>query len=131
MDLFWKTTAAVLLALILGLALGKQQKDISVLFIIAVCCMTGMSAISLLEPVLDFLYELKALTRIEDAMLTSLIKIVGIALVSELVSVICADAGSSSLGKGLQLAASAAILYLSIPMFHTVFSMIREMLGVL
>lgn len=131
MDLFWKITAVILLALILGLVLGKQQKDLSVLFVIAVCCMAGMSALSFLEPVLDFLYELKALMRVEDGLITVLVKIVGIGLVAELISVICADAGSGSLGKSLQFAASAAILYLSIPMFHTVFSVIREILGVL
>ena len=37
MSLFWKAAAAVLLAVVLGLSLGKQ-KDIGVLLTMAVCC---------------------------------------------------------------------------------------------
>ena len=51
MSLFWKAAAAVLLAVVLGLSLGKQ-KDIGVLLTMAVCCMVTMIAISYLEPVL-------------------------------------------------------------------------------
>ena len=51
MSLFWKAAAAVLLAVVLGLSLGKQ-KDIGVLLTMAVCCMVAMIAISYLEPVL-------------------------------------------------------------------------------
>lgn len=60
MSLFWKAAAAVLLAVVLGLSLGKQ-KDIGVLLTMAVCCMVAMIAISYLEPVLDFLRELETL----------------------------------------------------------------------
>ena len=48
MSLFWKAAAAVLLAVVLGLSLGKQ-KDIGVLLTMAVCCMVAMIAISYLE----------------------------------------------------------------------------------
>lgn len=130
MELFWKATAAILLAMILGLALGKQQKDLHILLSVAVCCMTGLASMSVLEPVLSFLHEVAAFTEIGNEYITALIKIVGIALVSELVSMLCADAGSSSLGKSLQFASSATILYLSIPIFSAVFSVIRELLGV-
>ena len=43
MSLFWKAAAAVLLAVVLGLSLGKQ-KDIGVLLTMAVCCMVAMIA---------------------------------------------------------------------------------------
>ena len=46
MSLFWKAAAAVLLAVVLGLSLGKQ-KDIGVLLTMAVCC---LSLIHISEP---------------------------------------------------------------------------------
>ena len=83
MSLFWKAAAAVLLAVVLGLSLGKQ-KDIGVLLTMAVCCMVAMIAISYLEPVLDFLRELETLGDLQGDMLGILLKAVGIGLVSEI-----------------------------------------------
>lgn len=131
MDMFWKAAAAVLLALVLGLALGKQEKDIGVLLTLAVCCMVAMTALSYLEPVLDFLRELEALGDLQEDMLGILLKAVGIGLVSEIAGMVCTDAGNGSLGKQLQLLGSAAILYLSIPIFNALLTLIQEILGAL
>lgn len=129
MDDFWKAAAAVLLTVVLSLAIGKQEKDISVLLTMAASCMTAVIAIYYLEPVLDFLRELEAVGNLQNGMLDVLLKAVGIALVAELAGMACTDAGCGSLGKSLQLLASAAILYLSIPVFRTLLTLIRDILG--
>ena len=117
MSLFWKAAAAVLLAVVLGLSLGKQ-KDIGV----------AMIAISYLEPVLDFLRELETLGDLQGDMLGILLKAVGIGLVSEIAGLVCTDAGNGSLGKTLQMLGSAVILYLSLPIFTAMLELIREIL---
>ena len=122
MDLFWKATAAVLIALILMLVLGKQEKDLSILLAIAVCCITGATAMKILTPVLDFLYALQTLAGVEEGL-------VGIGLAAEIVGMICADAGYASLGKNIQILASSLILYLSIPILEGMIELIREILG--
>lgn len=129
MEIFWKAAAGVLIALILVLTLGKQQQDIGALLTIAVCCMTGVAAMHLLEPVLDFLHDLQLLTNMDESILKTMFRIVGIGLVAELVAMICSDAGYSSLGKSLQLLASSVILYLSIPIFQSMVNLIREIMG--
>lgn len=126
---FWKAAAAVLLTVVLGLAIGKQEKDISALLSMAVCCMIGVIAISYLEPVLDLLRELESLGELQGGMLGILLKAVGITLVAEIAGMICTDAGNGSLAKTLQLLGSAVILYLSIPIFHAFLTLIREILG--
>ena len=117
----------VLLAVVLGLSLGKQ-KDIGVLLTMAVCCMVAMIAISYLEPVLDFLRELETLGDLQGDMLGILLKAVGIGLVSEIAGLVCTDAGNGSLGKTLQMLGSAVILYLSLPIFTAMLELIREIL---
>ena len=119
--------AWVLLAVVLGLSLGKQ-KDIGVLLTMAVCCMVAMIAISYLEPVLDFLRELETLGDLQGDMLGILLKAVGIGLVSEIAGLVCTDAGNGSLGKTLQMLGSAVILYLSLPIFTAMLELIREIL---
>lgn len=129
MDLFWKTCAAMLVALILILTLGKQERDMGTLLAIGVCCMGGIAAMQSLKPVLDFLYELETLVNIDGNVISILLRIVGVGLVAELVSMICADAGNTSLGKTVHMLASSVILYLSIPIFQGMVDLIREILG--
>lgn len=126
---FWKAAAMILIAVVLGLAVGKQEKDISVLLTMAVCCMTAMIAVSYLEPVLDFLWELESVGNIQKGFLGILLKAVGIALIAEVAGMICSDAGNGSLGKTLQMLGSVVILYLSMPIYNALLTLIREILG--
>lgn len=126
---FWKAAAMILIAVVLGLAVGKREKDISVLLTMAVCCMTAMIAVSYLEPVLDFLWELESVGNIQKGFLGILLKAVGIALIAEVAGMICSDAGNGSLGKTLQMLGSVVILYLSIPIYNALLTLIREILG--
>lgn len=126
---FWRATAAVLLTVILTLAVGRQEKDISVLLSMAVCCLVGMMALSYLKPVLELMEELGQLGEVAGDTLEILLKAVGIALVSEIAGMLCNDAGNGSLGKLLQMLGSAAILYLSIPIFRSLLTLIQEILG--
>lgn len=129
MDTFWKASAVVLLTVVLGLAVGKREKDLSTVLSIAACCMVASAAVHYIEPVLDLLWELDAVGQLQDGMLGILMKAVGIALVGEVAGLICADAGNGSLGKTLQLLSSAVILYLSVPIFRAFFTLIQEILG--
>lgn len=131
MEAFWKAAAVVLLTVVMGLAVGKREKDVSMVLSIAACCIVASAAVNYIEPVLDFLWELESVGQLRDGMLGSLLKAVGIALVGEIAGLICADAGNGSLGKTLQLLSSAVILYLSVPIFRAFFTLIQEILGAL
>ena len=131
MGLFWKTAAGVLIAVILILAIGKQEKDIGLLLSMAVCIMVGITAISLMEPVLDFFYRLEKLGDLHGEILTSLLKITGIGLVSELTQMICQDSGNAALAKAMQLLGAAVILSLAMPMLEAMMDLIIQILGAL
>ncbi|MGM9660677.1 MAG: SpoIIIAC/SpoIIIAD family protein [Faecousia sp.] len=129
MSEFWKTVAVALVAVILGLAVEKGEKDIAAVLGVMVCCIAAGVAVNYLEPVLDLLWELQQLCNLPDGLLSVLIKAVGIALVAELSATVCTDAGNASLGKMLQILGGAAVLSLSVPMFRALMTMIREMIG--
>lgn len=129
MDLFWKAAAGALLTAVLGLALGKWNKDMGVLLSMAVSCMIAMIVVSYLEPVLDFLRQLEVLGDLQGDMLGILLKALGIGMVAEIAGMVCADAGNSSLSKGLQMLGGAVILWLSIPIFNALLELIQEILG--
>ena len=129
MGYFWKATAGVLVAVVLGLSLDRQGKDFFVLLTMAVCAMAAGAAFLYLEPVLDFLCELEALSQLQEDMLGILLKCVGIGVVAELASMICNDSGNTSLGKQLQMLGSSVILYLSVPVFRSLLELIQDILG--
>ncbi len=128
-ELYWKAAAGVLVALILILTLGKQEKDLALLLGMLVCVMTGMTALRILDPVLEFLYRLQDLSRMSGPVLKALLKITGIGLVTELTGALCQDSGSAGLARGMQLLGAAVILSLSLPVFETLLDVIRQILG--
>ena len=126
---FWKTTAIVLLTVILSLSLDKTERDISAVMGIVALCIAACAAVTILNPVLNYLVELQRLFHLPDGLISILLKAVGIALVAELSASICADAGNASLGKMLQILGGAAVLTLSVPIFRTLMTIIKEMIG--
>ena len=129
MTAFLQAAAAVLLAVVLGLMLNKQGKDMGTVLSIAVCCMVAMIAISYLQPVVEFLQKLETLGGLDESMVGILLKAVGIGFVAEIAGLICSDAGNSSLGKSIQILGSAVMLWLSIPLFNSLIELVQEILG--
>lgn len=129
MDDFWKTTALILLSVVLSLSVGKTEPDISAVLGMVALCIAACAAVTILEPVLDYLVELQRVFDLPEGLVSVLLKAVGIALVAELSASICSDAGSASLGKMLQIMGGAVVLSLSIPMFRTLMTIIKEMIG--
>ena len=128
MDAFWKAAAIVILTIILGITIEKSQKDIAIVLIITACCVVIMVSLRYLSEVISFLWELTADTGISNPFLNTILKIAGVALMTEFTGFISSDAGNSSLAKVMQLLGTSVILFLSIPLFEAFFSMIQEIL---
>ena len=129
MSEFWKTTSIVLLTVILGLAVGKTERDISAVLSLVAACIAAGVVVTILEPVLDYLWELQRLCDLPDGLISTLLKAVGIALVAELSAAVCAYAGNALLGRMLQILGGTVVLSLSVPMFRTLMTIIKEMIG--
>lgn len=129
MDLFLRAAAAVLLTVVLSLALGKQGKETASLLSIIVCCMVISIAIRYLEPVWELLEKLGSMGDLDNEMVGTLFKVVGIGILAEIAALVCNDAGNASLGKTLQLLSSAVILWLCIPIFIALLDLIQGILG--
>lgn len=128
MENFLKASAVVLLSVVLGLILAKQNKDISLLLTMAVCCIVAVAALSYLHPVIDFFRKLMQIGQLDSELLTILLKAVGIGLLSEITVLICADSGNAALGKAIQILATAVILWLSLPLLDNLLELIEKIL---
>lgn len=129
MELYFKRAAGILLAAVLGLALQKQEKDLSAVLTAAVIAMAAVLMLRLLEPVLELLRQLEQVGNLRSDALELLLKAAGIGLTAEVAGLVCADAGNAALAKMLRLLGTAAILCLSVPMFTALLECITEMVG--
>ena len=127
--IFIKAVGCILIALILCVILSKQGKDFSVIISVVACCVVLSGAIILLEPVIAFIWRIRDLGDIETSHITVIMKAVGIGLVSQIASLICNDAGYTSLSKALQILTTAVILCLSVPLFQELLQLIDSILG--
>lgn len=129
MELYFKGAAGILLAAVLGLALQKQEKDLSAVLTAAVIAMAAVLMLRLLEPVTELLRQLEQVGNLRSDALELLLKAAGIGLTAEVAGLVCADAGNAALAKMLRLLGMAAILCLSVPMFTALLECITEMVG--
>lgn len=128
MNTFLKALAGALIALVLYLILTKQNKDISVLLTVIVCCMIAAAALRYLEPVFAFFDKLETIGKLDSDMLQALFKAVGIGMLAEITGLICTDAGNAALGKTIQILAACTILWLSVPLFTGLIELVEEIL---
>ena len=129
MDTFIKTICVAMVATITYVVLQKTSKEISVVFSITVCSIVAVVAFSFLGPVIDFISTLIDVGNLNLPMVTTLIKAVGICMISEFVISICADAGNTSLGKGIQILTSATLLFLSTPYLSQLLDIVQNLLS--
>ena len=129
MDGLFRTVAGVMLALILGITLSKQNKDFTTLLTVLVCCMVVTVAISFLEPVMAFCTQLRSIGNMDAQIMQIMLKCAGISLVAEIAGMICSDSGFGAMGKAIRILATAAVLWLSLPLMTSLMEMLQGIMG--
>lgn len=129
MDTVLRTIAGVILALILGITLSKQGKDMTVVLTVAVCCMVVTVAISFLDPVVDFFSLLRSVGDLDSDIMGIILKCTGISLIAEIAGLICSDSGFGAMGKAIKILAVAAVLWLSLPLMTSLVEMLQSVMG--
>lgn len=126
MDIYWKALGALLIAVVLGMILDR---DMSLLLSLAVCAMGTAVVIQYLQPVLSTLGQMEQLARFQGNNYQILIKILGISVVSEIAGMICTEAGAGSMGKLLKILTKVVILWIALPVFQAVLTLLQQILG--
>ena len=129
MSTFLQVIAGALVSVVIGLALSKQGKDITLLLGITVCTMVLAAALVYLKPVMDFAQSLQQMSMLDSGMLRIMLKAVGISLIAEIACLICADSGNGALSKGIQIFASVTVLWISVPLMQELLELIQKILG--
>lgn len=131
MDKFYFAVAGVLLTAILSVVVHRHNAEIASLLTLCGCCLITVLAVGFLSPVVSFLRKLQQLGSLDNEMLAVLLKVTAVAFTAEIASTVCTDAGNSALAKSLQMLSAAVIVYLSLPMFQALLSLVERILGAL
>lgn len=129
MDVFLKISGTVLVSVILYLTVSKQNKDISMLITIAGSCMVILAAVSFLKPIIDFTNKVSVTAGLDDTIIRVILKAVGVGIITEITCLVCTDSGNASLGKAVNILASAVIIWMSLPIFDQLLELIDQVLG--
>jgi stage III sporulation protein AD len=129
MNDFLKTSALILVSIILCLVLSGQNKYFSAMISMLVCVIVAITAMEYTKPVLEFFGELKTLGQWNSALFSILMKSAGIGIIMQIVALLCNDSGNSALGKCIQFLGTSVILWISLPLFTELIKLVNELLG--
>lgn len=129
MDIFLKLTAGILLTTVICVLLQKKGADTAMLVSMAMCSMAVLASISFLQPIIDFCNRLQQLGKLDGNILNILLKAVGIGMIAQIAGLVCNDAGHQTLGKTLNFIAAAATLWITLPLFEELVTLLDTVLG--
>lgn len=128
MDLLMKAAAIAVSGAAIALLLKKNTPEISVL-------VSVISAVAILMLTLDrfldisgFIGELVEAAGLSPAVVSPVVKTVGIGLITKLSSDICKDAGQNTACTVVETAGSIAAVTVALPLMKTVFRMISSLI---
>lgn len=128
MELIIKAAAIAVVGAVLSLVMKKTSPEMALVLAISLAMLVIYIAVDAMKSLTDFVETLSDTANLSPAILTVVLKTVGIAILTKLSADICRDAGQSSVASGLELTGAAASLYVALPLMRTVFSMINGLI---
>ena len=103
------------------LKITEQGVQTSVFMVVRICLLIAGTSL------LTYTTSPIVLTDAIEALLSPLLKCVGVALLSQLASAICLDAGQGALAKTVELGGAVLALTLSLPLISAVLSLLEQL----
>ena len=120
--------ATALLGGLIAMFLKREAGEIALLLSIATTVLLLVLVGSAALEILSLLRSLAQQASISDALLTPMLKVLGIEVVTNLAAHICKDAGEGGIASPVELAGAICALYTSIPVIQAVLILIEELL---
>ena len=128
MNLFGVVGAA-LIAVVLILLVREYRPE----FAVAISLLTGVLIfLSLLKPLSDLMAALEGMWQMfrqAEPYFILLVKVIGVAMVTQLAVDTCRDAGQQAIATKVEIAGRVTILSLSLPLFQELLAAASQMIG--
>lgn len=113
-----------LVAAILAITLRQQRPEMALMVSIAAGLVIFFMIAGKLSVAIQALNEIMRKAQLNNIYFTTVLKIIGIAYITEFGSQICKDAGEGSIASKIELAGKVLIMILALPIVLAVFDLI-------
>lgn len=120
--------ALIIIAIILAVSLKSRNPEISSLVSVAICVVLITMCAGRINAIVETLRDISGYIKVDKAYMAILLKLIGIAYISEFASGISKDAGYSAVASQIELMGKLTMLTVSLPVFMQVIEMIIEMM---
>lgn len=128
MELIIKVFVISMITAIIVLLLKKNSPEISLLIVVAACATILSAAFFILKDIVELIKDITITAEIEPAAVSTVIKSVGIGIVSKFASDVCKDAGQTAAASSVELFGSVAVVYIALPLIKTVLKNINSLI---
>ncbi|MDR2605755.1 MAG: stage III sporulation protein AD [Oscillospiraceae bacterium] len=128
MEILVKAAAIGVSAAVLALVVKKHNADLALMISLAAGIAIMIGAAAFIAPIIELLNELATAAGIDSALLSPVLKALGIAVVGRIASDVCADAGQSAVAGAIEFCASLAGLICAVPLIRAVLEILRELM---
>jgi stage III sporulation protein AD len=113
----------------LYLVIRRDSRDMALLLTLSVSAFMLLLGLNMAGAVVRFVNHLGESAGLQSAAVSIVLKEVGISIVARLASDICREAGQVSAASGAEFVGAIAALYVALPLFETVISMIESLIA--
>ncbi|AEE95975.1 stage III sporulation protein AD [Mahella australiensis] len=117
-----------LVAAILAITLRQQRPEMALIISIAAGLVIFFMIAGKLSVAIQALNEIMRKAQLNNIYFTTVLKIIGIAYITEFGSQICKDAGEGSIASKIELAGKVLIMILALPIVLAVFDLISSVM---
>lgn len=117
-----------LLGTLIAAALKKYNPEQGYLLSLVVVFAILMIALPMINAVIGFCRELANAAGVDGELLGILLKALGISIIVRIAGELCRDAKEQGIAAALEIGGSALILYISLPLFSAIYTLILTML---
>ncbi len=116
------------IALVLVIVVKQHNPEIAVLLSLAVGVMIFLHILRPLESVLNVLEKLTLEADLDLEHLDTLLRIVGVAYITEFGAQVCQDAGEGTIAKKIELAGKITIMVMAVPLVMMILETVLTLL---
>lgn len=127
MDIF-KIGIIGIIAVILAITIKNQSQQISLLISIATGILIFLIILPSLESVVEGIFDIIKKLDISIGYIGIILKIIGIAYISEFCTQICQDAGENAIASKIELGGKVIIMLISVPIITELLDLITRLI---
>lgn len=121
-----KIALIALAGMTLAMLVGSMRKDISIWITIVCAVIIFFYGISKFEYIVDMFYELTEYIGIHETYIKIILKMIGIAYLSEFIASICKDAGQNTIAGQVDFFGRISMIAVSLPVLRSLLETIGE-----